>query len=197
MSSPDILLALEPVINAFEKLGIPYHIGGSVASATLGVARSTVDVDVIAEIPSEQVSDLRSLLEDQYYIDEEMIQEAISHRGSFNLIHLETMFKVDVFLPGRTLYDDQAFHRVVEATLDESSTARTYRLATAEDIVLNKLRWYKMGGAISERQWNDVLGILKVQSSNLDFEYLRKWADDLDFAELLERVFTESGVALS
>jgi hypothetical protein len=193
MSSPDILLALAPVIDAFEQLNIPYHIGGSVASAALGVARSTVDVDVVAEIFPDQVQPLCAFLEARYYIDEEMIREAISQRGSFNLIHLETIFKVDVFLPQNTPYDRQAFERAVETPLDITPAARLYRLATAEDVILNKLRWYKMTGGASDRQWRDVLGVLKVQSSSLDFKYLQKWASDLDLTDLLKRALDEAG----
>src|SRR5438552_6748490 len=98
MSESDILLALTPVVEALEGLGVRYHIGGSLASSAHGIGRSTADADLVADLRSEHARPLTNLLQDDYYVDEEMILDAISRRSTFNVIHLETMLKVDVFI---------------------------------------------------------------------------------------------------
>ncbi|MFQ5688042.1 MAG: hypothetical protein ACE5GV_15450, partial [Candidatus Scalindua sp.] len=98
MKSPDIISAVKPVVEGFDKLGIPYYIGGSVASSTYGLARSTLDVDMVSDLKSEYVHQLVKMLEATYYIDEGVILNAIQRRSTFNLIHLESMLKVDVFV---------------------------------------------------------------------------------------------------
>lgn len=184
MKKPDILLALEPVVEAFEKLGIAYYVGGSVASSVYGIARATLDVDLVANIISEQVHGFFKLLKTTYYIDENMILDAIRRKSSFNMIHLETMLKIDVFILKDTSYDRLTFQRKRKDTLDEEEKTEFY-IVSAEDIILNKLVWYRMGGRVSERQWGDILGVLKVQSDLLDMEYLQYWAQELKLTELL------------
>ena len=98
MKIPDIFLALQPVLKAFENLSIPYYIGGSVASSIYGMARATMDVDIVADLRISHINRLKQILEIEYYIDNEMIADAIRSASSFNLIHLETMIKIDVFL---------------------------------------------------------------------------------------------------
>lgn len=193
MKSPDIISAVKPVVEAFDKLGIPYYIGGSVASSTYGLARSTLDIDMVSDLKSENVHKLVKILEASYYIDEDMILDAIQRRSSFNLIHLETMFKVDVFVAKEGSYHKEAFVRRRKDTLDEDDPTVEFYLVSPEDIILNKLDWYRLGGGVSERQWNDVLGVLKVQRNLLDMKYLRHWASELGLVDLLERVLSDTG----
>ena len=190
----DIFSIIEPVINAFEQLDVPYYIGGSVTSSIHGIPRSTVDVDLVAALQTQQVSALVNTLQAAYYIDAEMIREALSRQASFNLIHLETMLKIDVFILKNTAYDREAFQRRRKDLVDEELRLEFY-LASAEDIILNKLDWFRMGGHVSDRQWYDVLGVLKVQQDALDLSYLRHWAAELNLSELLERAFQDAGVA--
>ncbi len=187
MESPDIISALKPVAEVFDKLGIHYCIVGSVASSTYGLARSTLDIDIVSDIKSENVPKLVKTLEASYYIDEEMILDAIQRRSSFNLIHLETMLKVDVFVVKDGLYYKKAFDRRRKDTLDEEDPTAEFYLVSPEDIILSKLDWYRLGGGVSERQWYDVLGVLKVQRDLLDMKYLRFWASELGLVDLLER----------
>ena len=91
-------MATEPVAGAFERLGVPYYIGGSVASSAYGIPRATMDVDMMSNLLPRHVRPLVELLEPLYYIDESMILDAIEQRSSFNLIHLETMVKIDIFI---------------------------------------------------------------------------------------------------
>jgi hypothetical protein len=196
MKQPDIVVALDVVIACFEKLGIDYYIGGSVASSAYGIARATMDVDIVANVEAGQVDRFVEVLETDYYIDAGMIREAIRRSTSFNLIHLETMIKIDVFILKDQPYNSKAFSRRQRDTLDEESP-REFYLSSPEDVVLNKLQWYQKGGSVSEQQWKDVLGVLKVQGDKLDLEYLKYWASRLNISDLLNRSFDDAGMTES
>jgi len=189
----DIISAIDMVIECFERLGIDYCIGGSVASSAYGIARATVDVDLIAKIEKKHVDNLVKALEKNYYIDAGMITNAIQEKSSFNLIHLETMIKIDVFILGDQPYDLKAFDRRQADTLDEES-ARKFYLSSPEDIILSKLQWYHLGGRLSQQQWKDVLGVLKVQGDRLDLKYLKYWASKLNLSDLLNGSFNDADI---
>ena len=193
MKPPDIIEISLKVVRVFEKLDIAYHIGGSLASSAFGVARATSDVDIVADIKQEQVSPIEESLKEEFYVDAEMIRNAIEHQSSFNLIHLETMFKVDVFVLKDQPFDKQAFLRRFQKPVSEDSSRQLF-FATPEDIILNKLKWYKMGGCTSDRQWSDVLGVLKVQGEQLDMAYLKQWAEELGISDLLRKALDEAGL---
>src|SRR5262245_4424398 len=176
MNPPDLLAAFLPVAQALEELRIPYHIGGSVASSVRGIPRSTVDIDVVAEIEHSDVHDLVEKLRPFYYIDEEAVNQAVRHRRSFNAIHLATMLKVDVFVSKGREFDCEAQRRATFLALEEEPNAKVFPIASAEDTVLAKLEWYRAGREVSEQQWRDVLGVLKVRMHHLDVEYLAYWA---------------------
>lgn len=196
MKTPDIITALEPVIKAFEKLGITYYIGGSVASSAYGIARATLDIDLVVDLKLNDVEPLVKSLQSEYYIDGDMIKDAIHRSSSFNLVHLETMIKVDIFILKDTLYHQSAFRRKRRDTIDEE-LAQEFFLASPEDIILIKLEWYRMGGAVSDRQWLDILGVLKVQKGLLDTEYLRYWASEMKLSDLLNRAFNDAGIKIN
>jgi hypothetical protein len=179
------------VIDALEGLGVPYAIGGSLASAVHGVVRATMDADLVADLRVEDVEPLARTLGEAFYADQKMMRDAIRRHASFNLIHLETMFKVDVFVAKPRPFDQSQLSRRQLHLLSEESNARAY-VATAEDIVLSKLEWYQMSGCASDRQWRDVLGVLKVQGDRLDLEYARRMAVSLGVAELLARALEEA-----
>ncbi|MGH7435675.1 MAG: hypothetical protein ACRENE_08370 [Polyangiaceae bacterium] len=191
--SSDVVRTLGPVVAVLEQLGVTYRVGGSVATSALGVPRSTLDVDIACALRAEHVDAFVHALADAYYVDADMIRDAISRRASFNLVMLETMLKVDVFISPADAYDREAFARSVRMALEPDS--REFDLATAEDMILRKLDWYRKGGGISERQWTDVIGVLRVQAAALDFAYLEKWADLLDLGILLARVRVEAARA--
>ena len=116
-----------------------------------------------------------------------MIKDAIQRVSSFNLIHLQKMIKIDVFIHQNQPYQKEAFQRKRKDTLEDSKDAQEFYFSSAEDIILNKLQWYEMGDKVSERQWLDVTGVIKVQGKNLDLEYLRKWAEKFDLLNLLKK----------
>jgi hypothetical protein len=188
---PESVSVLMSVVAVFERLHIPYLVGGSMASALYGVARSTLDADIVADIRQDQVSALVAALGEDFYADDQMIRGAIEHRGSFNLIHLTTMFKVDVFIRKDRPFDQMQFERRVEQIIATEPEQKAF-ITSAEDIILAKLEWYRLGNEISDRQWRDVLGVLRVQAGRLDLDYLRQWANELNITDLLQRALSES-----
>jgi len=190
MIEQDIIAALGPVVEVLEQLGIAYHVGGSVASSAHGIARTTLGVDLVADLQLEHVQPFVEALRTAYYVDAAMVEDAIRRQASFNLIHLPTMIKVDVFIPKGQAFDRAAFRRARQETLaeEDANNARPFYVASPEDVILRKLEWYKAGGGVSERQWQDVLGVLKVQAEALDHAYLKRWAKRLGLDELLVTV---------
>ena len=193
MKTPDILSALTPVIEAFEQLSISYYIGGSVASSIYGMARATMDVDIVADIKKQHVSKLKEKLDEKYYIDEDMILRAINNLSSFNLIYFETAIKIDVFIYKDEPHQRKAIERKVKDKFDDELDFEYY-FSAPEDIIIAKLRWFEQGNRISERQWLDILGVIKVQGEKLDIRYLKTWTQELGLFELLEKALNESGI---
>jgi len=145
-----------------------------------------MDADLVADIKTSQVSFLVSLLEKEFYIDADMILDAIRHTASFNIIHLETMFKVDIFILKQRSFDLNQMQRRISQKIGDSPGERAY-FCTAEDIILAKLERYRAGDEVSERQWRDILGVLELQGDQLDFDYLMKWATVLGVQDLLQK----------
>lgn len=174
------------VTDVFENLFVPYLIGGSLASMLYGMVRTTQDSDIIAEMRPEHIQPFVSALRDDFYIDEEMIAESIQRNSSFNIIHRETMFKVDIFIPRQRPFLQSQLTRAKRQTFS-FETDVSAKFASPEDTILSKLEWYRLGGEVSERQWRDVLGVLKTRAGELDLDYLRSWAKELKVEDLLER----------
>lgn len=151
-------------------------------------------MDIIADLRMEHVQPLVQQLQDTYYIDADMIKDAIKHRSEFNVLHLGTMFKVDIFIQKTRPFDQAVRRRVQQSRLNIIENSRLFYLESPEDVVLSKLEWYKMGGGVSDRQWNDILGVLKVQGSSLDLAYLRHWAAALEVSTLLDRALEDAGL---
>ena len=179
------------VTDVFEKLNVPYLIGGSLASTLYGMVRTTQDSDIVAEMRLEHLRPFVAILQGEFYVDDEMIAEAIRRNSSFNIIHRETMFKVDVFIPRSRPFLRSQLARVQRQvfTLETEVSAN---FASPEDTILSKLEWYRLGGEVSERQWRDILGVLKTREGELDLDYLRQWAAELKVSDLLERVLQEA-----
>ena len=193
MTAPDLVAALLPVIEALDSLGVRYYVGGSVASSIHGVPRASIDADVIAELLSEQVAPLAARLSALFYLDEGRMRDAVERRLSFNVIHLATMFKIDVFVSKGRPFDVEAGARARLEALGESPEAPQARVASPEDTLLAKLEWYRRGGESSERQWSDITGLLRVRAGRLDLAYLADWAKALGVADLLERASRQVG----
>jgi hypothetical protein len=130
-------------------------------------------------------------LERTFYVDADMIRDAIVHRGEFNLIELETMFKIDVFVPLLDIVVRRELQRAVSTVVD-AERQLTMKLASPEDTVVQKLSWYERGQRMSQRQWTDALGVPMVQQGRLDIDYLREIAALLGVSELLETALNQA-----
>ena len=196
MKKLEILSALQPVVKALEKFSIPYYIGGSIASSIHGMARATMDIDIVADVKLHHISLLKRELEKSYYIDEDMIKEAIQNSSSFNLIHLETVIKIDVFIFKDISYQRSVLARKIKDTLEDDDVKTEFYFSSPEDIIISKLQWYELGEKVSERQWLDVIGVIKVQGDSLDKNYLQVWTKELGIFELLKNAFNDAGILL-
>jgi len=179
------------VTQTLERIGILYAVGGSLASSVHGVMRSTLDVDIVADMRLEHIQPLVAALSKEFYADDEMMSDAIEHQSSFNLIHYETAFKVDVFIRKSRAFDQMQLERRRKSVIATDPEQSVY-VTSPEDVILSKLEWYRLGGEVSERQWRDTLGVLKTRAGELDLNYLHKWAQELKVTDLLERALNES-----
>lgn len=179
------------VTSALDDAGIDHLLGGSLASSVLGEPRSTADIDLAVELRDAAVPDLVGALDPICFVDPESVREAVRRRASFNVLHRETMLKVDLFVLAGSAFDRAQMSRRVMTAVSADSDQRV-AVSSAEDLVLRKLAWYRAGGGVSDRQWRDVLGVLKVQRGRVDLGYTRRWAAELDLLDLLERALAES-----
>jgi hypothetical protein len=182
------------VADALEAQGVPYSIAGSVASSVHGVGRATLDAGLVAALEAVHVSGLADTLRAEFYLDEESIRGAVTRQGSFNVIHSETLLKIDVFVLGDTDFEREAFRRRVTDTLEEEPGARPFPIERPEDNVLHKLLGYLKGGGVSDRRWQDVQGVLRVQAKALDLPHLSRRAASLGLDALLNKALTEAGL---
>lgn len=187
MESP--LDVLSQVARTLDALGIAYVVVGSFAGSLHGVYRATADIDIVADLAPEQVAPLVSALQASFYVDEQAARRAMTRHGSFNAIHLDSIFKVDIFIPPPDGFGRQQLARRRLEQITPDAMQGIY-IATAEDTILSKLLWYDAGGRVSQAQWADVSGIVAAQGARLDRAYLRSWAARLGVSELLEQALT-------
>lgn len=185
MESPFEVLAL--VARTLEDLGVAYAVVGSFASSMRGLYRATADVDILADLRPEHVRRLVEALQEKFYIDEQAVRRALTRHSSFNAIHFDAVFKVDVFVARPDDFSRQQLARRRAEKMTPDAPQEIY-VATAEDTILAKLLGYRSGGEVSGVQWADVLGIVGTQGAGLDFEYLREWAGRLGVRDLLDKI---------
>lgn len=185
MASSPLAIAAR-VAAVLETLGLPYSIGGSLASSLSGEPRSTLDIDMVVAFTESDAAPLAAAIGNDFYVDVNALARAARTRTSANMIHSESGIKVDLFAAGGTDLDAQLLERRVRYA--PSNDDRELWFHSAEDILLQKLRGYRRGGETSDRQWRDVLGLARVQGSRLDLPYLRSGAALLGVSDLLERV---------
>lgn len=180
--------AFQEVLAALDRTGTPFVVVGSVASGAHGLARLTNDIDIVVDLSAERVSLLCEELGAAFYADAATISAAVAAGRSFNVIHLASAYKFDLFPVG-----GDAFGRSEIARREFTAGSATgienieFPVASPEDTILARLVWFRKGGEVSDRQWTDILGIVEVQADRLDLAYLKKWAATLDVSELLDR----------
>ncbi len=189
MTQIDITLR---VIEALDCLQIPSMVTGSLAAAIYGVSRSTQDADLVADLRPGDGARIAAELGGDFYLDADSAEEAIVRRTAFSVIYSPEVFKVDLFPVGGRPYDWQAFGRRTWKPFG-LEPPRSAFIESPEDLVLSKLRWYRLGGEVSDQQWRDILGVLKVQAGALDLDYLHRWAGEETVLDLLDRALREAG----
>lgn len=186
-SDPGVVAAA--AVRAFQAAGVPYLVGGSVASTLHGEPRGTLDVDFAVHLQVEQADALHAALTDEFIVDLESVREAARDARMFNAIHSKLYVKADVHVRRNEGHSASEMARAIEIELPGGS--EPIRTATPEDTALRKLWWYRAGGEVSERQWRDVLGVVRVLGEAADLDYMRHWAGPLGVEDLLERVLGE------
>ena len=145
MSDSELVAALRPLAEVFDALGVRYYLGGSVASSAHGIARASLDADVVVQLEPGHVDVLVQRLTPEYYIPLDRLRSAVTARSSCNFIHLATMFKIDLFISKGRPFDLEAAARARSQALDEGPDAARFPVASAEDTVLAKLEWFQKG----------------------------------------------------
>lgn len=186
----DLTLAVGPVKKAFESLEIRYFVGGSVASSYHGATRSTMDVDLVAEIDSTQVGQFVSLIGSDFYASEVAIQDAVERKSCFNLIHNSTSFKVDIFVSRRRPFDLDSMARAVNGELGLENKIEI-PIASPEDVIVSKLEWYRLGNESSERQWDDIRRVLRLLGAATDQDYVANAAEAVGVVDLWKKLVDE------
>ena len=187
---PDPIAVAIAFTEILERQGVAYVIGGSLASSVHGEPRSTNDIDVVADLHPHQVAPLVRALEKDFYIDGDAVRRATDEGASFNAVHLGAVVKVDVFVVGADALDRERI--TLRVPVPVTGEGRHLFVDRAEMAVLRKLEWFRRGGEASERQWRDVVGILRIQRDRLDEALLDRWANRMGTADLLERAQREA-----
>ena len=187
----DLVAALAPVSAALTRLGIRHYVGGSVASSFHGASRSTMDVDLVADMNDSHVSEFLACFGKDFYVSEAAVQSAIRRKSCFNLIHLPTSFKVDVFVSRHRPFDVSAMNRATIERLGDSRTLEIH-VATAEDAIVSKLEWYRKTDETSDRQRDDITRLLRLLGDAADIEYLKASAASVGVHDLLDRLLSEA-----
>jgi hypothetical protein len=174
-----------------DQLGIRHTIGGSIAASFAGEPRSTIDIDFVVALGHDHVGALAAACAGEFYLSEEALRRAIDLRGAANLIHEDSQIKVDLLIAGGTPIDDQ---QIARRRRVEVRPGQVLHVHPPEDILLQKLRWFRKGGATSDRQWRDILAIIRTQQDRLDRDYLAVNARQLEVTPDLERAIAEAEV---
>jgi hypothetical protein len=193
VSPEEALKVVLEITLPLDQLEVPYLVGGSLASSLHGIPHTTQDADLVADLRPLHVQPFVNAVSLGFYVSPERIAQAVNRRSSFNLVHHRTGIKVDVFLLRAEPFALQEMARR-QALAIPGSSGRSLQFASAEDTILQKLLWYQLGNRVSDRQWNDILGVLKVQRRNLDLAYLREWALDLEVVDLLRQAYEDAGI---
>jgi len=181
--------AFDLLRSALERAGVRYAVGGSWASTAFGEPRFTNDVDILAEFTEANLPEFLSFLPQTFYVDAEEAVNALGHGRPFNVIHMDTVLKFDLFPSHAFPLGIEELDRAV--VLEEPGLSRRPApFVTPEDILLAKLYWYRLGSEVSEVQWRDIQGVVRGCAATLDYNYLERSAVKLKVRDLLKRALS-------
>jgi hypothetical protein len=198
MQPIDLMAVMLPARHAFDELRVPYYLGGSIASSLHGMQRLAQDIDLVVDLGEATLPSLLALLQQHYLLDEDEIRKAVRARMSFPLIHLDSLMKVDVVLSKQDAFDTFMRQLVTPHRVDDHYPP--FRLASASEMILFKLRRYqrdersRTDGMQDDAEWNDILGMLKVQGPDLDMALLAEWVGKPDVMETWQRALVDAGL---
>ena len=190
-SLPEPVAVASLVADYLTRIGVSYVIGGSFASSVHGEPRSTNDIDMVVDLRETDIDPFIDAAGSTCYVSRDAIAEAVSTGGAFNVIHMPSAVKVDIFVAGFDDFDRVRLQRRLSVAFASATDSVTLFVDTAEDTILRKLEWYRRGGETSERQWRDVVGIINTQLPRLDRDHMRDWAVKLGVEDLLTRAFED------
>lgn len=191
LQASDIQEALLPLLNIAEHLDIHALLIGSVASSIYGFPRSVHDLDIVADFSTDHSEFLLEQLAHNYVFDPDVVSVALQQQTSFSMLHLSQLININVFLPS-TVFDNMLVERRQAQELIEGRAPLF--VASAEDVTLLTLLQYHAQGATADDQWNDILGILKVQAPTVDCGYLERQATALGIEALLSQALIDAGI---
>jgi len=149
-----------------------------------------MDVDLLARMPPDAASRLPEQLGPDWYADAEAIRRALSLERPFNVIHKPSGEKFDLF-PALIEFHESELQRASPTAVRLGGEVLHLPVASVEDMILAKLQWYRKGGEVSERQWTDVLSLIRVNQA-VDLSYVHAWAERLGIRDLLHRALLEA-----
>lgn len=174
--------ALKPVIELLNTLKLPYMLVGAIAVNYYSVPRLTHDGDLVIQMNQGHVDTLCKSLEKEYYIDSEMMKEAIISSGQFNFIHLNTGFKIDFWILQRDEFSQLQFSR----RLPGKVFGQEVFMISPEDLILNKLSWFKDSDI--QKHFLDAEGVYRMQREIINIDYLRKYAQELNLTDIFQEL---------
>ncbi len=175
-------------LHALDSLGIAYAIGGSVASSFHGAQRMTRDADITVEpFPGREAAFIAAFPAPEFYLNADSMRDALRTRSTFNILHTTTGYKLDIFVRKNDAFELEAFARRGPHPMP-GAPDELVQVHSPEDIVLFKLRWFRIGGEVSDKQWADIISVMKTQGAAIDAAYLDKWATEIGVKDLLDRV---------
>ena len=156
------------LVTALENLNLPYFITGSTVTIFYGEPRFTNDIDVVVDLPGEEVSAFcRRFPDGDFYVSEEAVRDAVARRSQFKIIHPRSGLKIDLMIPSSSEFDKSRF-------------------AAPEDAIIKKLEYYREGG--SDKHLRDIAGVLKTSRSEIDLAYIERWTTELGLTEVWHSV---------
>jgi hypothetical protein len=177
------LEVLKNVIERLDKINISYMITGSIATNFYAIPRMTRDIDIVIEIELPQINNFLDVFKDDFYIDKEMINQAIVNKKMFNIIHNTYVIKIDFIIRKDSEYRMLEFKRKVPINVE----GKKMFIVSAEDLVLSKLLWAK--DSLSEIQLKDAKNIIE-GVNNIDIQYIEQWIKTFKLEKIYNKLIS-------